>query len=94
MENDQFVEFLIGIIHIDSKDKFGRTPLHIAACKDNLDCLKLIISAGAEINSQSVSGETPLIKAIRFNKYSNTKILLRYGAESTIQFSVRIIINY
>jgi len=87
-ESDIFVEYLLGFIDKNSSDCFGRTPLHISASKNNMDCLKLLISAGADINCRSKSGETPLVKAVRFDKIKNVKILLRFGADPTISFEV------
>lgn len=89
-ENDRFIEFLIGIIDVNSKDKLGRTPLHIAASKNNIDSIKLLISAGANVNEQSVSGEIPLVKAVKLKKFNNAKLLLRFGSDVKLLYSVSL----
>lgn len=71
-------------ININSKDKLNRTCLHFAVSKSNIDIIKLLISAGANINIMTLSGETALVKAIKSNQYLSVKLLLRYGADLDI----------
>ena len=66
---------------INAVDIFGRTPLHQAAAKGDLDIILILIKFGADINAKTISGETPLMKAIAFYQVEATKILLRFGAD-------------
>ena len=52
----------------------------------------MLIASKADVNYKSISGETPLIKAIKFNRQDNVEILLRYGANSSLIVNVSIII--
>ena len=68
------------------EDSSGRTALHFAAAgSDSVDILQLLLNNGAEANSQSRGGETPLMKAIASNKSENVKFLLENGANPALQ---------
>ena len=50
---------------VNSKDSFGRTPLHhVVAETCNLDVVKLLLQNGAQISSKDFEGKTPLQIAI------------------------------
>ena len=66
---------------INAVDIFGRTPLHQAAAKGDLDIILILMKFGADINAKTISGETPLMKAIGFYQVEATKLLLRFGAD-------------
>ena len=66
---------------INAVDIFGRTPLHQAAAKGDLDMILILINFGADVNAKTISGETPLMKAISFYHVQATKLLLRFGAD-------------
>ena len=66
---------------INIQDILGRTPLHQAAAKGNLEIIECLIRFGADINAKTISGETPLMKAIAFYQTEAAKLLLRYGAD-------------
>ena len=69
-------------------DIFGRTPLHQAAAKGDIESILILIEYGADINAKSISGETPLMKAIAFYQVEATKILLRLGADPKMRNEV------
>ncbi|KAK0057167.1 ankyrin-1 [Biomphalaria pfeifferi] len=48
-------------LDVNQKDKFGRSPLHIAAEQQNLDMIRFLCTNGADIDKQDMSGETILI---------------------------------
>jgi ankyrin repeat protein len=56
-------------------DILGRTPLHQAAAKGDQDIIKYLIKFGANVNSKTISGETPLMKAIAFYQTEGAKLL-------------------
>lgn len=45
---------------LGSTDGYGNTALHVAACADAVECIKLIVSKGAVLNVRIVKGVTPL----------------------------------
>ena len=65
---------------INVKDNFGRTPLHQAASKGDIQIIKTLILCSGDVNSTSISGETPLMKAIMFYQSKVVTLLLRFGA--------------
>ena len=46
--------------NVDSRDRYERTPLHIAAGSHELDCARLLLDAGANPNTKAGNGDTPL----------------------------------
>lgn len=59
----------------------GYTALHVAASKDFPEMLKLLIEAGAELESKTPMGGTPLILAVANNAEGCTKALLEYDTD-------------
>ena len=73
-------------IDVNLKDTVGRTPLHIAAEKGNMDVVMFLIENGANVNVADVNGNTPLVFII--NKAGNLKViqrLLEKGARVNVQ---------
>ncbi len=50
-------------------DNIGRTPLHIAAEYGNIDAVKWLIAAGADLNAKDKDGSTPLLCAVSHEKF-------------------------
>jgi hypothetical protein len=66
----------------DSTDSSGEwNALRTAARTGNGDIVKMLINAGADINSKDSYGNTALIIAVLMNKKDAVKILLNAGAE-------------
>lgn len=73
-------------IDVNLKDTVGRTPLHIAAEKGNIDVAMFLIENGANVNVADTNGNTPLVFII--NKTGNPKVtqrLLEKGASVNAQ---------
>ena len=73
-------------IDVNLKDTVGRTPLHIAAEKGNIDVAMFLIENGANVNVADTNGNTPLVFII--NKTGNPKVtqrLLAKGASVNAQ---------
>ena len=75
----------------DARDKYGRTPLHDAACLGHVEIVKLLLELGADPNAQDKNGETPLHTALsRCNvevvkRLEVVKLLLEHGADPTVK---------
>lgn len=87
-------KFLIRNIHIfqedrmavdgtkeDAKDKYGFTQLHYAVLGRDLDKVKALIEAGADVHAGSVFGETPMHMAARADVPSIAELLVDAGAK-------------
>ena len=66
---------------IESKDDSDRTPLCLAACRDNMDIANLLINAGADVNSKDNNDRTPLRWAACIDNINIVKLLLNAGAD-------------
>ncbi|KAI4458153.1 ankyrin repeat and protein kinase domain-containing protein [Holotrichia oblita] len=90
-DNTELLEDLLegGQQHfINSRDSWGRTPLHAAAICENSRCLQILLNAGAEANIQcGPRGEnkTPLHLAAEHGYSNNVVILLQQGASMLIR---------
>jgi len=73
---------------INVKDNFGRTPLHSAAAKGDIQIIKTLILCSGDVNSMTISGETPLMKSISFYQPKAINILLRFGANPFLKNNV------
>jgi hypothetical protein len=73
---------------INVKDNFGRTPLHSAAAKGDIPIIKTLILCSGDVNSMTISGETPLMKSIAFYQPKAANILLRFGANPFLKNNV------
>lgn len=51
-------------VDIDHRDKFGNTPLMVTDNSTKVECVRLLLKAGADINAQNSDGLTPLMNAI------------------------------
>ncbi len=45
---------------VNSKDAYGRTPLHWAVISDKEDCVRILVKAGSDPNARDFDGWTPL----------------------------------
>lgn len=67
--------------NINQANKFGRTPLHLAATNGHTDIVIALIEKGALVNQADNNGKTPLLLAAG-NDYAATVIaLVEKGAE-------------
>lgn len=70
--------------NVNSRDYRRRTALHYACCSEDEDMqivVDVLLEAGAEVNVQSLLGDTPLHMACRRMNSSAVVTLLRHGAK-------------
>jgi chromosome segregation ATPase len=56
-------------------DSHGRTPLHVAAARNEGRCVEALLTAGVDVQATDVSGQTPLDCALAANAVSAIKRL-------------------
>jgi ankyrin repeat protein len=66
---------------VESNAGYQETTLHICACNHNDSFIEHLIQKGADIHRLDEVGDSPLAKAIRYNKVQAAKTLLEYGAK-------------
>lgn len=67
--------------YVFQPEEYGNTPLHMAAYLAMNNIMKLLIDNGANVNSYSLEGKTPLDYAVeRHNRAETVSLLLRNGA--------------
>ncbi|KAJ5073353.1 ankyrin repeat-containing protein [Anaeramoeba ignava] len=67
-------------IKINSQNKKGKSPLHIAVAGNMYDIIELFIENKADIDIQDKSGCTPLFIAVEFGFYKIAELLLKNNA--------------
>src|SRR5262249_7816636 len=68
---------------LNSKDSLGRTPLHIACLKPDLNAVIQLIQSGAEVNPLDHYGNTPLhTVGVGKDDHAIRHVLLNSGANS------------
>ncbi|CAH1154571.1 unnamed protein product [Phaedon cochleariae] len=72
-------------VDIDIQENDCKTPLHSAAEKGHLDCLKILVDSGGDVNIQDNEGDTPLHWAAYQGHLDCLKILVDSGGDVNIQ---------
>lgn len=72
---------------IDSKDRYGRTPLSYAVWIGNVAVVELLIKAGARANSKDKIGGTPLSYAICNRDKEVIEVLLKGDTKANLEDS-------
>ena len=62
----------------------GLTPLIFAAREGALDCVRVLLAAGAKVNQTSVDGSSPLLVAVQNGFYPIAQYLLDHGADPSL----------
>lgn len=72
---------------LDARDDEGHTALYLAAREGNDEILRLLLAKGANANSRSLLGLTPLSAAVEGTFQQSATLLLRYGADANVRSS-------
>ena len=67
---------------INYRNKYGNSPLHIAAAAGSMRLVSVLLKHGAKVGLVDYNGKTPLEKAIRNGHNDVADILLRNGAKN------------
>lgn len=70
---------------IEQEELYGMTPMHLATHLNKLNILKMLIENGADINQVDNQKRSPLLFALKTNKIQETKLLLKYTDDKTLQ---------
>lgn len=65
---------------VDSPDKFGLSPLMVAAQRGYVDVARVLLESSADVNFQSSSGKTALMMACYSGHIEVAKLLRQYNA--------------
>lgn len=65
---------------VQAANRYGMTPLALAATNGNAAVLERLLKAGADANGTIAQGETALMTAARGNRTEAVKVLLAHGA--------------
>ena len=66
---------------VDAKDKYGRTPLHLAPGSGHKEIAELLIAKGADVNAKNKYGVTPLHFAAGYGRKEIVELLIAKGAD-------------
>lgn len=72
------------IIINSKREKDRKTPILLAAEKNNINIIELLINNEADINIMDKEGKTPLLEAVKNDNYELVKLLLDNGAEPNL----------
>ena len=67
-------------IDIEPKDSVNVTPLSYAGTFGDVECVRLLLDSGANINSKDINSWTPLFYAVEYGKMDAAKLLIDRGA--------------
>lgn len=72
---------------INIPDKYGNTPLHIAASKGRLTAVAYLISRGANVEAQNLKNKTPLVLATEGNFLKTAALLMPAANMNRVKLS-------
>src|SRR5690606_3310243 len=66
---------------VDTRDRDGRTALHVAAANGHADLVAALLDAGADVQARDARGMTPLLAAARGGRVSAFDALLAAASD-------------
>jgi len=67
---------------VNRSDWSGRTPLIIAAARNDFLAVQILLDAGAEPEARNADGRTPLLAAVKEDAIASAETLLKFGANA------------
>ena len=67
---------------MNAKNELGETPLHFAALEGRKEIAELLITKGADVNSRTRDGLTPLDRAIKYQRNETAALLRKHGGKT------------
>jgi hypothetical protein len=71
-------EFVLSLLARDLRDYKGNPPLVVAAGFDRSECVRLLLSAGADVRATGCHGATALMRACRFGHINTLRVLFHH----------------
>ncbi|KPI92179.1 PREDICTED: L-asparaginase 1 [Papilio xuthus] len=68
---------------VNVQDSDGKTALHQAVIKGNIEIIEYLLKNGASVHLKTKCGESPLLTAVKHDEESVIKLLLQCGAHLT-----------
>ncbi len=91
LENPSYDEVAYCVITDQDKTNwYDWTPLHFAAQAGQTDIVEYLIANGADINAESIEGETPLQLAADKGHKEVAELLIEKGADFSIHLAARL----
>lgn len=78
---EQIKELIARGAYVEYEDRKGNTPLFLAACRGDMDTIKLLLGHGADINRvDAVLACSNLMGAVKYNRTTTVRHLLEHKA--------------
>ena len=71
-------------VYVSQPGKYGRTALHVAALSGHLTAVKILLNAGADVNSRDYMAGNALYLSIRAGHAGIANVLIEAGADPSI----------
>jgi hypothetical protein len=81
VELDDYLSRHVGDINLAFGDSYGNTLLHLAVKSGSLECAKMLLNRGVDINVKDMDMNTPLHFAAKLKSSHCLEYLLKSGAE-------------
>ena len=72
------------VTSLNQRNIDGDTPLHVVCVWGDVEPVKVLIDAGADVNARGDRGQTPLFRAVMGKNVEVVRLLLRSGADKSI----------
>lgn len=85
--NREVIEWLLWLgADVNAQSSIGYTPIFDAICNDDVDVLRCLIHAGANVNIQNKFSNTALMHSVfQGGQIEKTRLLLESGADKTLK---------